>query len=71
MPCSATVADSSTWIEWLMDTSGGQEIEAIFPERERCVVPAIVQLELSKWLAREIGEDKADQVITYTQKCQE
>jgi len=30
----------------------------------------MVQLELSKWLTREIGEDKADQVIAFTQVCQ-
>jgi predicted nucleic acid-binding protein len=29
-----------------------------------------VQLELSKWLLRERGEDEADAVIAYTQKCQ-
>jgi predicted nucleic acid-binding protein len=28
-----------------------------------------VQLELAKWLAREVVEDKADQVIAYTQLC--
>jgi len=70
MSRSATVVDTSAWIEWLMATSVGQEIEAVFPEREQCIVPTIVQLELSKWLVREIGEDKADQVIAYTQKCQ-
>ncbi len=32
-------------------------------------MPTIVQLELSKWLVREIGEDQADTVIAYTQKC--
>jgi predicted nucleic acid-binding protein len=30
----------------------------------------MVQLELSKWLTREAGEDKADQVIAFTQVCQ-
>ena len=30
----------------------------------------MVQLELSKWMAREVGEDEADQVLAYTQKCQ-
>ena len=35
----------------------------------QCIVPTIVQLELSKWLLREAGEDEADQVIAYTQKC--
>jgi hypothetical protein len=32
-------------------------------------VPTIVQLELSKWLVREVGAEQADQVIAYTQKC--
>ncbi len=29
----------------------------------------MVQLELAKWLTREVGEDKADQVIAFTQVC--
>ena len=29
----------------------------------------MVQLELAKWLTRELGEDKADQVIAFTQVC--
>ena len=29
----------------------------------------MVQLELSKWLVREMGEERADQVIAFTQKC--
>jgi len=28
-----------------------------------------VQLELAKWLTRELGEEKADQVIAFTQVC--
>ena len=32
-------------------------------------MPTIVQLELSKWLTRELGEERADAVIAYTQKC--
>jgi predicted nucleic acid-binding protein len=28
-----------------------------------------VQLELAKWLTREVGEDQADQMIAFTQKC--
>ncbi|HIJ37434.1 MAG TPA: type II toxin-antitoxin system VapC family toxin [Rhodospirillaceae bacterium] len=31
--------------------------------------PTIVQLELAKWLRREVGEDKADQVIAFTETC--
>ena len=30
----------------------------------------MVQLELAKWLTREVGEDKADQVVAFTQICQ-
>jgi predicted nucleic acid-binding protein len=32
-------------------------------------VPTIVQLELAKWLTREVGEDKADRVIAFTETC--
>ena len=32
-------------------------------------MPTIVQLELAKWLVREVGEDKADQVIAFTHMC--
>lgn len=32
-------------------------------------MPTIVQLELSKWLTREAGEEKADQVIAFTLMC--
>lgn len=65
----ACVVDTSAWIEWLMNTALGRKIDRAFPAREHCIVPTIVQLELSKWLVREVGEDKADQVIAYTQKC--
>jgi predicted nucleic acid-binding protein len=29
----------------------------------------MVRLELAKWLTREVGEDKADQVIAFTETC--
>ncbi len=38
------------------------------PDTALWLVPTIVQLELSKWLMREVGEAQADQVIAYTQK---
>jgi predicted nucleic acid-binding protein len=63
------VVDTSAWIEWLVGSALGQKLGNEFPDRQRCIVPTIVQLELSKWLTREMGEDKADQVIAYTQKC--
>lgn len=61
--------DTSVWIEWLVASSTGKAVEKHIPEREDWLVPAIVQLELAKWLTREAGEDKAEQVIAFTQKC--
>ncbi len=47
----------------------GERLATEFPERAEWLVPTIVQLELSKWLTREAGEDKADQVIAFTETC--
>ena len=63
------VVDTSAWIEWLIGGPLQKKLMKAFPEQAQCVVPTIVQLELAKWLAREVGEDEADQVIAYTQKC--
>lgn len=63
------VVDSSAWIEWLVDSALGRRLASEIPDKANCIVPTIVQLELSKWLLRECGEDQADQVIAYTQKC--
>jgi predicted nucleic acid-binding protein len=63
------VIDTSVWIEWLTGSALGQRLGRQFPERQHCIVPTIVQLELAKWLLREMGEEQADQVIAYTQKC--
>ncbi len=64
------VIDTSAWIEWIIGSALGKKLAKQFPEREQCVVPTIVQLELAKWLQREVGEEQADLVIAYTQKCQ-
>lgn len=63
------VVDTSAWIEWLVDSELGRKLGSEFPDKAHCIVPTIVQLELSKWLVRELGEDQADQVVAYTQKC--
>jgi len=63
------VVDTSIWIEWLIDSPLKQAIAEAFPEATLCIVPTIVQLELDKWLTREVGESEADQVIAYTQNC--
>lgn len=69
MPSTARVVDTSAWIEWLIGSPIGKQLAPYMPDRGHCVVPSIVQLELSKWLVRERGEDLADQVLAYTQKC--
>ena len=63
------VVDTSAWVEWLIGGPLGRKLGKEFPDLSECIVPNIVQLELSKWLLREAGEEKADQVIAYTQKC--
>lgn len=61
--------DTSAWIEWLTGSPTGEVVTAHLPEQSDWLVPTIVQLELAKWLTREVGEDKADQVIAFTQLC--
>jgi predicted nucleic acid-binding protein len=63
------VVDTSAWIEWLTGSALGLKLGKQLPAKPQCIVPTIVQLELSKWLVREVGEEQADQVIAYTQKC--
>lgn len=63
------VVDTSVWIEWLAGSPLGKKLGKEFPDKSHCTVPTIVQLELSQWLMRELGEEQADQVIAYTQKC--
>ncbi len=64
------LVDTSAWIEWLIDSATGAKVAEHLPEQAEWLVPTMVQLELAKWLTREVGEDKADQVIAFTQVCQ-
>jgi predicted nucleic acid-binding protein len=63
------LVDSSAWIEWFIGSPVGDMLAVDLPERTQWLVPTIVQFELAKWLTREIGEDKADQVMAFTQTC--
>ncbi|WP_322999687.1 type II toxin-antitoxin system VapC family toxin [Castellaniella sp.] len=71
MAAALCVVDTSAWIEWFIGSALGKSLGKRFPGKPQCIVPTIVQLELSKWLVRELGEDQADQAIAYTQKCVE
>lgn len=63
------VVDTSAWLEWMMDTPSGEEVRPHLPARGEWLVPTIVQLELAKWLTREIGEVAAEDVTAFTQLC--
>ena len=63
------VVDTSAWIEWLLDSPTGKQLAADLPAEADWLVPSIVQLELNKWLTRELGETRADQVIAFSMTC--
>ena len=63
------VVDTSVWIELLIGGATAKKLASEFPPSALCVVPTIVQLELAKWLVREVGEDEADQLLAYTDTC--
>jgi len=63
------LVDTSAWIEWLIGSPTGEKLAGQLPGQADWLVPTMVQLELAKWLTREVGEDKADQVIAFTQVC--
>ncbi len=63
------VVDTSAWVEFLVGSAVGARVADALPDRAEWLVPSIVQLELAKWLTREAGEDKAGQVIAFTETC--
>ena len=64
------LVDTSAWIEWLIGSPTAERLSERLPQQSDWLVPTMVQLELAKWTTREVGEDKADQVIAFTQVCQ-
>ena len=63
------VVDTSAWIEWQIGSATARRTGPHLPPPTDWVVPTIVQLELANWLTRELGEERADQVIAFTQIC--
>lgn len=63
------LVDTSAFIEWLTGSPTGEKLNAMMPGQSDRLMPTMVQLELAKWLTREVGDDKADQVIAFTQVC--
>lgn len=63
------LVDTSAWIEWLIGSPLGVTLADEMPDRAQWLVPTLVELELAKWLTREVGEDKADRVTAFTETC--
>jgi predicted nucleic acid-binding protein len=63
------LVDTSAWIEWFIDTLTAEAIAPELPRPADWLVPTIVQLELAKWIRREVSPEKADEVIAYSQEC--
>jgi predicted nucleic acid-binding protein len=42
---------------------------AHWPALEETLVPTLVQLEIAKWLKREISEDAMDRALAYIERC--
>jgi predicted nucleic acid-binding protein len=63
------LVDTSAWIEWFIDTPTAEAIAPELPVQTDWLVPTIVQLELAKWIRREVSAEKADDVIAYSQEC--
>jgi predicted nucleic acid-binding protein len=64
-----TLVDTSAWVEWLVGSTTGGRLVQHLPKQSNWLVPTMVQFELAKWLVREVGEERADQVIAFTQVC--
>ena len=63
------VIDTSAWTEWLAATPAGEILAQRFPDPKQWIVPSLVQLELTKWITRELGEAKAKDVLAFTTEC--
>jgi predicted nucleic acid-binding protein len=63
------VVDTSAWIEGFVRGGVNQAIRTELPQREHCIVPTIVQLEIAKWSARNLPDEVAEGVIAYTTQC--
>lgn len=61
------VVDTSAWIEWFRGTSTGDILREHMPRSEEWVMPTMVQLELAKWLTRELGEDWSNRALSHSQ----
>jgi predicted nucleic acid-binding protein len=63
------VVDTSAWIEWTSDTPLGRQLAPEIPQKDRWVVPTVVQYELVRWARRYFGENAADKLLAHSMGC--
>lgn len=63
------LVDSSVWIEWLADGATASHLEPLLPKPADCIVPTVVQLEVCKWLIREMTKEEAAAFVAYSGEC--
>ncbi len=63
------VVDTSAWVEFFLGSPLGRQLAAEIPERSQCLVPTIVQMQLAKWMTREISREAALSTIAETHEC--
>ena len=64
------LVDTSAWIEWLVKSPTGDRVRPLLPDASEWIVPTIVQFELSKGLARIVGDDETERFIAFTNECE-
>ncbi|MDZ7628138.1 MAG: type II toxin-antitoxin system VapC family toxin [Parvularculaceae bacterium] len=64
------VVDTSAWLEWFVNSPAGGAVGLHLPAPGEWLVPTIVQLELTKWLTREVGEEAADRTMALSSTFQ-
>jgi predicted nucleic acid-binding protein len=63
------VVDTSAWIEILVGSPLASSLVDHLPHRDDCVVPTLVQLELTKWLNRQENAEASTRVLAFTMRC--
>jgi len=63
------VVDTSAWIEWTSETPLGRRLAPEIPQKDRWLVPTVVQYELVRWARRYFSEDAADKLLAHSMGC--
>jgi predicted nucleic acid-binding protein len=62
------VVDTSAWIEWLLGTALGKQLEPELPSNDEWIVPTIVQYELMRASIRALSRAQADVALAFSNK---